>query len=168
MTEVAIGRARDTDLAEILEDYPRFWGDRAGPRALHHPMFVIEFGDTAFVARRDGQILAYLLGFVAPTRDAYVHFIAVRDDARGLGLARRLYETFTAVAIARGAGALKAITSPDNEGSLAFHRALGFTLTLAEDYGGAGQARVVMRKVLTGSVGPTGSVGSARPAGLPG
>jgi hypothetical protein len=36
MTEVAIGRARDTDLAEILEDYPRFWGDRAGPRALHH------------------------------------------------------------------------------------------------------------------------------------
>jgi predicted GNAT superfamily acetyltransferase len=78
-------------------------------------MFVIEFGDTAFVARRDGQILAYLLGFVAPTRDAYVHFIAARDDARGLGLARRLYETFTA-----------------------------------------------------GSVGPTGSVGSARPAGLPG
>ena len=66
MTEVAIGRARDTDLAEILEDFPRFWGDRAGPRALHHPMFVIEFGDTAFVARRDGQILAYLLGFVAP------------------------------------------------------------------------------------------------------
>ncbi len=26
MTEVTIGRARDTDLAEILEDYPRFWG----------------------------------------------------------------------------------------------------------------------------------------------
>lgn len=152
MTEVTIGRARDTDLAEILEDYPRFWGDREGPRALHHPMFVIEFGDTAFVARRaDGQILAYLLGFVAPTHDAYVHFIAVRDDARGLGLARRLYETFTEVAVGRGARALKAITSPENEGSLAFHRALGFTLTLAEDYGGAGRARVVMRKVLAGS-----------------
>ncbi len=144
MTEVTIGRARDTDLAEILEDYPRFWGDREGPRALHHPMFVIEFGDTAFVARRaDGQI-------VAPTRDAYVHFVAVRDDARGLGLARRLYETFTEVATARGAGAVKAITSPGNEGSLAFHRALGFTLTLVEDYGGAGQARVVMRMVLAG------------------
>ena len=151
MTEVTIGRARDTDLAEILEDYPRFWGDREGPRALHHPMFVVEFGDTAFVARRaDGQILAYLLGFVAPTRDAYVHFVAVRDDARGLGLARQLYETFTLVAVARGAGALKAITSPENAGSLAFHHALGFTLTLAGDYGGAGQARVVMRKVLAG------------------
>jgi predicted GNAT superfamily acetyltransferase len=163
MTKVAIGRTRDTDLARILADYPRFWGDREGPRALHHPMFVIEFADTAFVARRDGEILAYLLGFVAPTRDAYVHFIAVRDDARGLGLARRLYETFAEVALAQGARALKAITSPENEGSLAFHRALGFTLTLVEDYGGAGQARVVMRKVLSGSAGwvePTGPAGS--------
>jgi ribosomal protein S18 acetylase RimI-like enzyme len=151
MTEVTIGRARDTDLAGILADYPRFWGDRERPRYLHHPMFVIEFGDTAFVARRaDGQILAYLLGFVAPTRDAYIHFIAVRDDARGQGLARRLYATFTEAAVARGARALKAITSPGNEGSLAFHRALGFTLTPAGDYGGAGQARVVMRKPLTG------------------
>jgi hypothetical protein len=50
--------------------------------------------------------------------------------------------------VARGARALKAITSPGNEGSLAFHRALGFTLTPAGDYGGAGQARVVMRKEL--------------------
>ena len=49
---------------------------------------------------------------------------------------------------ARGAVALKALTSPGNEGSQAFHRSLGFTLTRVEDYGGAGQARMVMRKPL--------------------
>jgi ribosomal protein S18 acetylase RimI-like enzyme len=149
MTEVPIGRAHGTDLATILQDFPRFWGDRERLRPLHHPMFVLEFGDTALAARRaDGQLLGYLLGFVTPTRDAYVHLVAVRDDARGLGLARRLYGAFTDAALTRGAVALKAITSPENKGSQEFHRALGFTLSRADDYGGTGQARVVMRKDL--------------------
>jgi ribosomal protein S18 acetylase RimI-like enzyme len=149
MPEVSIGRVGDTDLAAILRDFSRFWGDREQLRPLHHPMFVVEFGDTALAARGpDGQVLGYLLGFVAPTRDAYIHLVAVRDDARDLGLARRLYGAFTELAVARGAVALKALTSPGNEGSQAFHRSLGFTLTRVEDYGGAGQARMVMRKPL--------------------
>ena len=149
MPEVSIDRIRDTDLAAIMRDFTRFWGDRERLRPLHHPMFVVEFSDTALAARRpDGQVLGYLLGFVAPTRDGYIHLVAVRDDARGLGLARRLYDTFTELAAARGAVALKAITSPENEGSQTFHRALGFTLTRVDDYGGAGQTRVVMRKHL--------------------
>lgn len=147
MPEVSIDRIRDTDLAAIMRDFNRFWGDRERLRPLHHPMFVVEFSDTALAARRaDGQVLGYLLGFVAPTRDGYIHLVAVRDDARGLGLARRLYDAFTELAVARGAVALKALTSPENEGSQAFHRSLGFTLTRADDYGGAGQTRVVMRK----------------------
>ena len=150
MPEVSIDRIRDTDLAAIMRDFTRFWGDRERLRPLHHPMFVVEFSDTALAARRpDGQVLGYLLGFVAPTRDGYIHLVAVRDDARGLGLARRLYDGFTELAVARGAVALKALTSPENEGSQAFHRSLGFTLTRADDYGGAGQPRVVMRKPLS-------------------
>jgi ribosomal protein S18 acetylase RimI-like enzyme len=149
MPEVSIDRIRDTDLAAIMRDFTRFWGDRERLRPLHHPMFVVEFSDTALAARRpDGQVLGYLLGFVAPTRDGYIHLVAVRDDARGLGLGRRLYDTFTELAVARGAVALKALTSPENEGSQAFHRSLGFTLTRADDYGGAGRTRVVMRKHL--------------------
>jgi ribosomal protein S18 acetylase RimI-like enzyme len=149
MPEVSIDRVRDTDLAAILRDFARYWGDRERLRPLHHPMFVVEFGDTALAARGpDGQVLGYLLGFVAPTRDGYIHLVAVRDDARGLGLARRLYDTFTELAVARGAVALKALTSPENEGSQTFHRALGFTLTRVDDYGGAGQTRMIMRKAL--------------------
>src|ERR1700761_3466573 len=147
MPEVSIDRIRDTDLAAIMRDFTRFWGDRERLRPLHHPMFVVEFGDTALAARGpDGQVLGYLLGFVAPTRDGCIHLVAVRDDARGLGLARRLYDAFTELAADRGAVALKAPSSPENEGWLAFHRSLGFTMTRADDSGGAGQTRVVMRK----------------------
>ena len=81
-------------------------------------MFFLEFGDTAFVARDPGrgEIAGYLLGFVAPSGDGYIHFVAVRDDSRTLGLGRRLYEAFENAARERGAVALKAITSPENEG----------------------------------------------------
>jgi ribosomal protein S18 acetylase RimI-like enzyme len=152
MSDIAIEGVRDGDLAEILRNYERFWADRDIPQYLHHPMFFLEFGDTGFVARDlgSGEIAGYLLGFVAPTGDGYIHFIAVRDDFRTLGLGRTLYGTFEKVARERGATALKAITSPENEGSLQFHRRVGFTeMTRAEDYGGSGRTRIVMRKPLT-------------------
>jgi ribosomal protein S18 acetylase RimI-like enzyme len=150
MSDVTIDRVHDGDLTEILRNFERFWGDRTFPRALHHPMFFCEFGDTAFAARRaDGEIAGYLLGFLAPTGDGYIHFVAVRDDARGLGLGRRLYERFAAIAARRGATALKAITNPENETSIAFHRRMGFAeMTLDPDYQGSGRARVVMRRRL--------------------
>ena len=152
MSDVAIEGAGDGDLAEILRDYERFWGDRDLPRYLHHPMFFLEFRDTAFVARDrgSGQIMGYLLGFVAPTGDGYIHFVAVRDDSRSLGLGRMLYQTFEKAARGRGAVALKAITSPENERSAAFHKRVGFTEMLrAQDYGGSGRTRIVMRKPLS-------------------
>lgn len=148
--EMTIGRALEGDLGEILGDYECFWGDDTLLRLLHHPMFVYEFGDTAFVARQPGgQIVGYLLGFVAPTGDGYIHLVAVRDDARGRGLARQLYEVFAAAARERGATALKAITSPQNEASILFHRKMGFEMApVDDDYGGSGRARIIMRRAL--------------------
>ena len=138
-----------------MRNFERFWsGDRDLEflRSVHHPMFFIEFGDTAFVARADDtdEILGYLLGFVAPGGYGYVHFIAVRDDARKLGLASELYQVFTAAAVERGATGLKAITSPENESSQAFHRRMGFTdMTRVDDYGSTGRTRIIMRKSLS-------------------
>jgi ribosomal protein S18 acetylase RimI-like enzyme len=153
-----INRLRDGDRAEIMRNFERFWsGDRDLEflRSVHHPMFFIEFGDTAFAVRDDGtgEILGYLLGFVAPGGYGYIHFVAVRDDARKLGLASKLYEAFTEAAVERGATGLKAITSPENEGSQAFHRRMGFTsMTRVDDYGSTGRTRIVMRKSLTGQL----------------
>lgn len=74
MSDVAIEGVCDADLAEILRDIERFWGDRDLPRYLHHPMVFLEFRDTAFVARDlgSGEIAGYLLGFVAPAGDGYM------------------------------------------------------------------------------------------------
>src|SRR5580658_10326090 len=156
MSEVTIEPVRDGDLAEILRTFDQFWGDSRHVdvdmlRHFHHPMFFREFADTAFTARQvpDGEIVGYLLGFVAPTGDGYIHFVAVRDDARTLGLGRRLYETFAVAAAQRGATALKALTSPENTGSQAFHRRMGFTdMTVVQDYEGSGRTRIVMRRPL--------------------
>jgi ribosomal protein S18 acetylase RimI-like enzyme len=152
MSDIVIGGVRDGDLAEILRNYERFWGDRDLPRYLHHPMFFLEFRDTAFAVRDQGsgEIVGYVLGFVAPAGDGYIHLVAVRDDCRALGLGRLLYETFEKAARGHGAVALKALTSPENERSVAFHGRVGFTeMTRVEDYGGSGRPRIVMRKPLS-------------------
>ena len=161
MSDIVIDRVRPGDLTAIMRDFERFWGDRELLRALHHPMFFCEFAETALVARRGAgdtsEIAGYLLGFVAPAGYGCIHLVAVRDDARGLGLGRRLYQRFAATAAQHGATALKAITSPENEGSIAFHRRMGFAeITLDPDYLGSGRPRVIMRRLLEpgGQPGP--------------
>lgn len=70
----------------------------------------------------------------------------MRDSHRRQGLARVLYEAFAGRARERGATSLKAITTPGNAGSIAFHRALGFSATVVPGYAGPGQDRVVFVK----------------------
>jgi GNAT superfamily N-acetyltransferase len=132
------------DLVTILREHARFWGER-DIRHLHQALFVRELGDTALVTRNgDGEIVGYLFGFVAPvSRAGYVHLVATRDDVRGQGVGRLLYERFERLARERGAVGLKAITTPGNRGSIAFHERMGFRSTLVDDYSGPGQDRVV-------------------------
>ncbi|AUH41988.1 GNAT family N-acetyltransferase [Streptomyces sp. CMB-StM0423] len=135
------------DFHQVLADHPRYWGER-DMRALHLLAMVQEFGDTCLVARAADGIRGYVFGFVTPSRTGYVHLIATRDDARGTGLGRRLYGAFAAAATRQGAERLKAITSVANAGSQAFHRGLGFTARVAEDYDGAGRPMVVFARNL--------------------
>lgn len=137
-----IERADADDFHRVLADHPRYWGER-DLRALHLLAMVQEFGDTCLVARAADGIRGYVFGFVTPAATGYVHLIAVRDDARGTGLGRRLYGAFAAAAERQGAVRLKAITSVGNTASQAFHRSLGFTARVVEDYDGAGRAMVV-------------------------
>jgi GNAT superfamily N-acetyltransferase len=119
-----------------------FWGER-DLRALHHPMFIHEFGEHALVVRApSGELAAYLLGFVAGSV-GYIHLVGVRDAYRRQGLARLLYAAFEERSRATS---FKAITTPGNAGSIAFHRALGFEATVVPDYSGPGADRVVLLK----------------------
>ncbi|MFI0895714.1 GNAT family N-acetyltransferase [Streptomyces sp. NPDC020983] len=135
------------DLHQVLADHHRYWGER-DLRALHLTALVREFPGTCLTARAADGIRGYLVGFVTPDGTGYVHLVATRDDARGTGLGRRLWAAFATAAEARGARRLKAVTSPGNTGSIAFHRSLGFTAETVADHDGPGVPRVVFRRGL--------------------
>jgi ribosomal protein S18 acetylase RimI-like enzyme len=142
---VRIEALTPSELREVLEDHARYWGDR-DLRSLHLAALVHEFPSTCLLARTDEGISGYIIGFVTPADVGYVHLIATRDDARGAGLGRMLYDAFAHAAYRDGARTLKAITSPSNTGSIAFHRSIGFTARIVDDYNGPGRAMVVFER----------------------
>ncbi len=135
------------DLRVILGELEQFWDGR-DMAPLHHALYVHEFGETSVLAERDRRIDGYLLGLLNQHRVGYVHVAAVRREARGDGLARRLYERFAQLVADRGAVALKAITDPENAGSRAFHSALGFTAEEVGGYSASGASRLVLRRAV--------------------
>jgi ribosomal protein S18 acetylase RimI-like enzyme len=145
---VEIDHCTKADFDFIRTHVVDVWGSDQ-PLPTHHPIFLYEFGDTAYVIREGGNVLAYLFGFFAQTEPtAYVQFIGVHPQARRKGLAGRLYARFESDARAHGCTALKAITNPDNSRSIAFHRSIGMSVDLVPDYAGPGQDRAVFRKAL--------------------
>jgi GNAT superfamily N-acetyltransferase len=145
------------DYFQILDELPEFWDGR-DTRALHHPFLIHEFGDSAFVIRGGSRVLAYLFGFVSQREPVgYVHTIAVRTSARRCRLAQRLFHHFVGFAQQHGCRHIKAITSPSNAGSMAFHQSLGMQLLgepnadgirIVRDYAGRGAPRVVFWKAV--------------------
>ncbi len=79
---------RDFDAA--YADFERFWPGRPGLRALLHPIYLDQFGETAYAICEGDELVAYLRGFLTPVQppEGYIHMVAVREDRRGRGLAR--------------------------------------------------------------------------------
>jgi ribosomal protein S18 acetylase RimI-like enzyme len=113
-------------------------------------MAIEEFGDSALVVHDpDGRVAAYLFGMIVDhKRVGYVHVVAVRQDGRGRGMGRALYEAFAQLAAARGCTSIKAITTAGNNDSVAFHESIGMRSHEEPDYSGPGQARVVFTRAL--------------------
>ena len=96
-------------------------------------------------------LLAFLIGILSPAdpRQAYVHFAGVAPQARRQGLAELLYTEFFALARAEGRTTVSAVTAPVNTGSIAFHRAMGFSVTgPVADYNGPGRDLVRFDRAL--------------------
>jgi GNAT superfamily N-acetyltransferase len=143
------------DFDQILTDIADFWGsDRT--LVMHHPVYLYEFGNTAYVIREGDKVIAYLFGFLAPIGStAYVHLIGVRQSHQKKGLGRKLYEHFISFARAQGCTNAKAITTPTNAASIAFHKSIGMELLgtpneneipVIKNYSGPGADRVVFHK----------------------
>ncbi|MFG2123142.1 GNAT family N-acetyltransferase [Streptomyces sp. NPDC048710] len=135
------------------EDYDRIiavvdeWWERP-IRSVLPRLFLDHFHRTSLVAEDGDGLAGFLVGLMSPSVPdaAYIHFVGVAPRARGDGLARGLYERFFDMAAAGHRTEVRAITSPQNERSIAFHTAMGFTVTgPVRDHDGPGVDRMVFR-----------------------
>lgn len=144
MTDVRIRAAHPSDHARIVAVCDEWWG-----RPMTHllpRLFLDHFHTTSLTAEAGEDLAGFLIGFASPSdpEAAYVHFIAVGPEHRRSGLAGELYRRFTATAREQGRSVVRAITSPSNERSIAFHRSIGFSVTGPhKDYDGPGVDRMV-------------------------
>jgi len=146
-----IRHAQPADYGRVISRVNAWWGGREMAPMLPRLFFVHFEGTSYVVDDGDGQLAAFLIGFLSQTdpAEAYIHFVGVSPEHRGGGLGRRLYERFFEDARAAGRTRVTCVTSPVNEGSVAFHEALGFTSErVAHDYDGPGEDRVLFVKSL--------------------
>jgi ribosomal protein S18 acetylase RimI-like enzyme len=147
--QYAIRRARPDDYDVIIRVVDAWWR-REISDALDR-LFLDHFFATSSIVERDGEIVAFLVAFLSPSRpdEAYIHFLGVDPDHRRAGLARALYEEFFELAALAGRTRVSAITSPVNTGSIAFHERMGFTVRgPIADFNQPGTAHVVFERVL--------------------
>ncbi|MHA6620929.1 GNAT family N-acetyltransferase [Pseudonocardia sp. DLS-67] len=158
--------ARTGDHGAIVERVQSWWGDSRTPEEARElslllpRLFLQHFARTSLVVEDPSGIRAFLVGFHSADvpDEAYIHFVGVDPRLRGTGTGRELYTTFFAQAAAAGRRTVRAITSPSNTGSIAFHRAMGFEvepgdrevggLAVHGDHDGPGQHRVCFRRRL--------------------
>lgn len=147
-----IRHAQPSDYGRVIQHVNAWWDGREMAPMLPQ-LFFVHFEGTSFVAEaEDGTLAGFIVGFLSQTdpREAYVHFVGVSPEARGSGLGRALYERFFAAASDDGRTLVRCVTSPVNESSVAFHRALGFDVDrVAKDYDGPGEDRVLLLKRLS-------------------
>lgn len=149
---------RESDHATVTAVVDRWWGGRSVVDKLPRLFFQL-FPETSFAVEEDGELVAFLVGVIgSPAADAYIHFVGVHPERRSGGLGRRLYERFFEEARSRGCRSVRAITSPVNEGSIAFHGRMGFEivegdsrvdgLSVHSDYDGDRKEKVVFERAL--------------------
>lgn len=149
---------RKSDHATVTAVVDGWWGGRPVADKLPRLFFRL-FPETSFAVEEDGKLVAFLIGIVgSPADDAYVHFAGVHPEHRSRGIGRRLYERFFEEVRSRGCRSVRAINSPVNAGSIAFHGRMGFEivegdtradgLSVHSDYDGDGKVKVVFERGL--------------------
>jgi ribosomal protein S18 acetylase RimI-like enzyme len=146
---IDIRTATPSDYDGIAEVMDAWWGR---PVLVILPrLFLEHFYPSSLTAADRAGLAGFLVGFRSPAQPdrGYIHAVGVRPDLRADGLGRQLYERFFELARAAGCRRVNAVTSPENSGSVAFHRRLGFTVDgPVADYHGPGRDRIVFERQL--------------------
>ena len=146
-----IRHAEPADYGRVIGRVNAWWGGRDMAPMLPR-LFFVHFEGTSYVVddeRGAARGVPDRVPLADRARRGYVHFVGVAPEHRGEGLGRRLYERFFEDARAQGRTRVRCVTSPANEASVAFHKALGFEVErVAHDYDGPGEDRVLFVKRL--------------------
>lgn len=120
-------RPTEADHAAVADVVDHWFGGRrvwplAGRSWFRH------FSGTSWIAGDDGRPQGFVLGFVSPDRpaEAVIHLLAVDPRRRRRGVGRALVERFVTDAASRDCRLVTAVAWPDDPGSIAFFRAVGF------------------------------------------
>lgn len=157
-TDLIFRRPVEADHPRVLAVLEQWWGGLGGAEgaryraALLPRLYFQHFATTSTVAEHpDGRLAGFLIGFLSPTEPGtgYVHFVGVDPATRRTGLGAALYQHFFDDTGSAGARTVRAVTSPVNTASIAFHRALGFAVSPVEpDYDGPGHDRVCFTRTV--------------------
>jgi ribosomal protein S18 acetylase RimI-like enzyme len=136
--------ARESDHDTLMSAISDWWTlpahstpEAKRERALLVPrLWLQHFASSSLVAERsfsgaqNAEMAGFLIGFHSVDRpeESYIHFVGVRPDGRKAGVGRALYERFFEQSRQRGRSRVRCITSPTNDVSIAFHRAMGFSI----------------------------------------
>jgi ribosomal protein S18 acetylase RimI-like enzyme len=147
--EIALRAATPADYDPIIALVDDWWGRPI--RSALPRVFLDHFHATSTIAEADGALAGFLIGFLSPSQPdaAYIHFVGVDPALRGNGLARTLYQRFFALAAADDRRLVRAITAAGNAASIAFHSAMGFTVSPPiPHYDGDPAAKVLFERSL--------------------
>ncbi len=135
------------DYDKVINVLNEWWGGRQMTHLLPR-LFFEHFQPTSFIVEENGHLSAFIIGFISQTdpNQAYIHFVGVHPNLRKNGVARKLYELFFDQVRLLGCNKVHCITSPINEGSIAYHKSMGFSVSLVSDYEGIGQDRILFSK----------------------
>ncbi|MGF9905837.1 N-acetyltransferase family protein [Brevibacillus porteri] len=152
-----IRNVQEQDYLKVITVLNDWWAGRQMSDMLPK-LFFIHFQSTSFIVEENGEVIAFLIGFLSQTfpGEAYIHFVGVHPDKRKDGWGRELYHHFFQTVKQKGCDTIRCITSPVNKGSIAFHTKLGFAvekgdkmvdgIAVTTNYDGKGNDRVTFVK----------------------
>ncbi|SFJ68769.1 hypothetical protein SAMN04487936_103333 [Halobacillus dabanensis] len=154
-----IRKMRREDHRVVSPKLNEWWGGRQMSSMMPR-LFFDHFHDTGFIIEEDHTMVGFLVGFLSQSEpdEAYIHFVGVAPEYRERHIGRQLYETFFHKAMKEGRAIVRAITSPVNKASIAYHKKMGFEIQSGDgvidgipvslNYDGEGGHRVLFKKVL--------------------
>ncbi|WP_254434102.1 GNAT family N-acetyltransferase [Halobacillus sp. Marseille-Q1614] len=137
-----------------------WWGGRNMSHLLPK-LFFDHFNNTSFIVEEDNKAVGFLIGFLSQSNkeEAYIHFVGVHPEYRKHYIGKQLYHEFYRAVKRENRSIVRAVTSPVNKTSIAYHTKMGFEIkegdkevegvSVYSDYDGPGKDRILFMKNIT-------------------